>query len=117
MYKVVSNGIVIDLLKEVHYVRKLKTQNKQFLTDSSSANGILSSNNEKTYHLYGTENWFGNDIITVKLEKISKEEYEALSNNYGFTQKEKAALESRINDLETLILKQNELLQKLLEKE
>ena len=51
MYKVVSNGIVIDLLKEVHYVRKLKTQNKQFLTDSSSANGILSSNNEKTYRI------------------------------------------------------------------
>lgn len=116
MYKVMCNDIVIDLLKKVIYVRKLKTQNKQVITDSSSANGILSSNNEKTYHLYGTENVYDDDVLTVRLIKIDKAEYEALQNNYGFAQKDKEILEKKISDLETLILKQNELLQKLLEK-
>lgn len=116
MYKVMCNDIVIDLLKKVVYVRKLKTQNKQVVTDSGSANGVLSSNNEKTYHLYGTENVYGDDVLTVRLVKIDKAEYEALSNNYGFAQKEKAVLEKKINDLEELILKQNQLLQQLLEK-
>ena len=52
-YKLTNNGIVVDLLREVRYVRYLPKSKRWMGTEATSAHGILGSDNNTIYHIEG----------------------------------------------------------------
>ena len=80
MYKVVYDGIVIDLLETIRYAKYLTKSKRICLTDSSSANCIIGSNNKDRYHIRGVPYPEGCGFKTVSVIKIDEEEYKELQN-------------------------------------
>lgn len=117
MYKLVHNNMVVDLLpEEVCYVRYLSKQKRTVVTDSQSANGVMGSDKNTIYHLQGTKNTFPDEKISVRVVKISFEEYEVLANKFSIQEKENANLRDRLTHVEDQLATTNSLLEKLLEK-
>ena len=79
MYKVVTDGIVIDLLKTVKYARWLNRSKKFVLTDKTSAHGIYSSTGKTVYTLEGANLPQVLPNKVVKLIPITEAEFERLS--------------------------------------
>ena len=79
MYKVICNNIVIDILKTIRYMRYLPKAKRAVLTDRTSANCILASDNKEKYHIQGTPYPDGCAYKTVTLALITEEEYDKLS--------------------------------------
>ena len=98
-YKLMNNDIVVDLLKEAHYVRYLPNSKRWVNTDVLSANGILSGDGEKVYKLNGKSCAYPEELVSVRLVKIEEAEYSALAAQLMISQKENQALREEINTL------------------
>ena len=81
MYKVMYDGMIIDILPEIKYAKYMKKSKKTYVTSRSSANCILASNGKDRYHLLGVPYPEGCDLKTVTVAKISEKEYEQLTEN------------------------------------
>lgn len=78
MFKIIHNGVVVDLLKKVIYVRYLARSDKFVNTDKTSAHGIRSSNMETVYILEGRKCPPDKKLLTVKLVRVTESEYNHL---------------------------------------
>lgn len=78
MYKVIYNGIVIDVLKTVRYGKYVPATKRVVATDPSSANCVVASNLKDRYLLKGVPIPDGCDYKVVSLVPISNEEYYSL---------------------------------------
>lgn len=77
MYKIIYNDNVIDVVKELKYLRYLEKSNHYVTTDSSSANCIQGSN-DTVYWLQGTRFPVAIEHKVVIVKKIDKQEYDKL---------------------------------------
>ena len=96
MYKIIYNNQIIDVIKELRFVKYLPKTKKSITVDERQANGILSSNNSIIYHIEGTPNIFPEETKTVNYCKIDLKEYERLTQQL----KENNELLERVNELE-----------------
>ena len=80
MYKIISEGQVIDILTEIKYLRYLYKSRRIVVSDVMSANCIQGSDNKTVYGLRG--NNFPSDFPhkIVILKKITKKEFDTLSH-------------------------------------
>lgn len=81
-YKIMHNNMVIDLLTEISWVRYLPNSKRLVVTDSQSANGIMGSDHNTVYHLFGKPYNFVADLKTVEVVRIEKVEFEALQTQF-----------------------------------
>ena len=77
-YKLMNGEIVVDLLRNLQYVRYLPHSKRWVNTDAQSANGILSSNGDMVYHLFGKTCACCDNLIKVRPIQIEEAEYSAL---------------------------------------
>ena len=75
MYKIIFNNKVIDVVTTPHFIKFL-SNGQVLLTDKSSANGIVGSNNT----LYSFEAVTRPNIQIVTIEAISKDEFSRLNS-------------------------------------
>lgn len=76
-YKVIKNNEIVDVLKNILYVKYQEKHNILLLCDIQEAQAILSSDGMHGWHIEGLYNLpFDND--TCKIEEISKTEYNNL---------------------------------------
>ena len=115
-YKLMSNDIVIDLLKEVRYVRYLPKAKRWIMTDPSSAHGVMGSDYETIYYLEDRISTKDSNNIQVHVETISENEYYRLAEVIILRKKENEALYNEINNLKAQLNEQNTLLQQILSK-
>ena len=99
MYKIMENNQIIEVMKEIKFVKYLPSSKRSISVDERQANGCLSSNYDEVYHIYGTPNTFADKKRTVKIEEIDAEEYNALTTQL----KENQRLEKRVAELERII--------------
>lgn len=78
MYKVLYDNIVIDVLDEIKYARFLSKSGHTVITDATSANCIIASNNKDRYHIKGVPYPKGCKFKTVTLVQIDEDEYRKL---------------------------------------
>ena len=69
MYKVLWNNMIVDLLREVCYIRYLPRQARAVVVDKGNANGIMGSDKNTMYHLAGTQSTFTEGIKTVEVNE------------------------------------------------
>ena len=80
MYKVVYKDVVIDILKNPIYCRYFPRLAKKILTEETSANCIISSKGEETYHLAGRSPFLPEEYKSVSLVPIDEAEYDYLES-------------------------------------
>ena len=80
MYKIVYDNIVIDLLENIKYAKYLIKSKRTVITDKTSANCIIGSNNKDRYHIKGVPYPEGCNFKTVSIIPIDNIEYEKLKN-------------------------------------
>ena len=78
MYKVIYDGIVIDVLDTIRYGKYLTKSKRTVLTDPGSANCIFGSNDKDRYHLRGVPYPEGCSLKTVTVVEIDEAEYNDL---------------------------------------
>ena len=115
-YKLIQGDIVVDLLRRLRYVRYLPKSARWVGTDSQSAHGIMSSNGETVYHLYGRPFPALDYLESAQLQEIGEAEYNMLASQFALQKKENEDLRSEIDVLRQQIEQQNGLLQAILEK-
>ena len=98
MFKIIENGQIIDVLENLKFVKCLPRTKKIIMVDGRQANGIMSSNDNEIYHLYGTSYTFEGEKRTVRFEEIDAEEYEKLAQQVKKNEK----LEERVRELEKM---------------
>ena len=76
MYKVMYKDVVIDILINPLYCAYFPSSGLKLRTDATSANCIISSNGEETYHLAGRSPFMPETYKSVELMSITKEEYD-----------------------------------------
>ena len=76
-YKISKNNVVVDVLKNVTYVKHQERHNINVLCDSEVAEAILSSDAKKAWHLEGLYNYEPDNQIYT-LEIIKRTEYKEL---------------------------------------
>ena len=81
-YKIMNNNMIIDLLTEARWVRYLPNSKRLIATDSQAANGIMGSDNDTVYHLFGKPYTFNKELKTVEVVKIDYNEYERLKTQF-----------------------------------
>ena len=116
MYKIMSNNMVVDLAKTLHYVRYLKNSKRWIGTDSQSAHGIMGSDGNTVYHLQGRKCICPEELKMVEVYEISEEEYAALEGQFAIQHKENEELRNEIKDLREQLNAQNNLLLQILAK-
>lgn len=116
MYKVMCNNMVVDLLKEIQYVRYMKNSKRWIGTDSQSANGIIGSDGNTVYHLQGRKCICPEELKKVEVYEIGQEEYTALQVQFAIQRKENEDLRNELKDLKSQLNNQNLLLQQILAK-
>lgn len=82
MYYKVTNSTtqdIVDVLKEIHYIRFQDKHKILILCDIKIAQAILSSDGKKGWHIEGLYN-FPLDNTIYKIEPISRSEYEEISS-------------------------------------
>lgn len=99
MFKIVENGQIIDVVENLKFVKCLPKSKRVICVDERQANGIIASNGDEIYHLYGTPFTFDGERRTVRFEAIEAEEYDALSQQIKKNEK----LEERVRELEKLL--------------
>lgn len=114
MYKLICNGMVVDILKEICYVRYLPKQGKLTITDRQSANGVMGSDKNTVYHLIGTPYTFADEVETVDVYEIDKDEFDKLHAEKAFQAQRQSSLEAKVSRLEAQMERQNMLLEKLI---
>lgn len=115
-YKLMNGNMVVDLLREVRYVRYLPRSKRWVNTDSLSANGIMSANGDVIYHLNGRAIAYPESILSVDLINIDEVEYNYLAANASIQREENEILRKEVNDLRQQLDQQNILLQQILAK-
>ena len=80
MYKVVYKDIVIDILKNPIYCKYFTRSGRKIRTDETSANCIISSKGEETYHLAGRSPFLPEGYKSVSLVPIDEVEYDYLES-------------------------------------
>lgn len=99
MHKIIENNQIIDVVKDIKFVKFLPKSKRAIAVGEKEANGILSSNNSVIYHINGTPNTFPEGCKTIAYEKILEEEYKRLTEQL----KVNTELENRIRELEKKI--------------
>ena len=99
MFKIIENNQIIDVVEKLKYVKCLPRTKKIICVDERQANGIMASNDNDVYHIYGTPYTFENAIRTVHFEEIGAEEYERLTQQVKKNEK----LEARVRELEKIL--------------
>lgn len=99
MFKVIENGQIIDVLESLKFVKCLPRSKRTILVDERQANGIMASNGNDVYHIYGTPYTFEGDKRTVRFEEIDDEEAEKLTHQL----KKNEQLEERVRELEKMV--------------
>ena len=115
-YKLMNGNMVVDLLREVRYVRYLPRSKRWVNTDSLSANGIIGANGDVIYHLNGRAIAYPESILSVDLINIDEVEYNYLAANASIQREENEILRKEVNDLRQQLEQQNILLQQILAK-
>lgn len=116
MIKIIYNNMIIDVTQQDKYVRYLPKTQRYVMSDKQTANAILGSDNDTIYHLQGTDFNFPIEVKTVSAVQIGLEEYDKLSTELMFQNQQTQDLRNEVNDLKTLVNKQNDLLMQLLAK-
>lgn len=99
MFKIIENGQIIDVVENLKFVKCLPKTKKIVCVDERQANGIMASNGDDVYHIYGTRHTFDKEVKTVFYEKIEAEEFERLTNQV----KQNEKLEARVRELEKIL--------------
>ena len=99
MYKILYNNQIIDVIKEIQYIKYLPMTKRMINVDRLQANGIISSDGNNVYHISGTENNFIDGKKTVQIIPIEEEEYLKLTTQI----QENQSLENRVRELELLV--------------
>lgn len=115
-YKLISGGMIVDLLQGAHYVRYLSKAKRWINTDSQSANGIMGSDNNTVYKIQGRFCSCPESLKTVEIYQIGPEEYESLSIQFAIQKQENEDLRNEIKKLHDQLNDQNLLLQQILAK-
>lgn len=115
-YKLMNGEIVVDLLRDVQYVRYLPRAKRWVNTDALSANGILSGNGDMVYHLQGRACACPENLIQVQPIQIEEPEFLALKSQMSASQAENKILRQEIDALRMQLDEQNSLLQQILAK-
>lgn len=115
-YKLTQGDIVVDLLRQLRYVRYLPKSARWVGTDSQSAHGVMSSNGDKIYHLYGHPLPALDNLESAQLMVIEEAEYNMLASQFALQRKENEDLRNEIDVLRQQIQEQNSLLHAILEK-
>ena len=110
------NNMLIDLLTGVEYVRYLPRQKRIVMTDSQSANGVMGSDHNTVYHLFGRPNTFDTAVRTVEIMEISEEEYGRLSMEFSIAREENASLHAEVKLLRQQLSNQSIMLDMILAK-
>lgn len=74
-YKIILNGMVVDIQTELHYVRWQEANNLMIMCSKEMANGILSSDSSVIWHVEGLPEFPEGLCQTVIVEKIEEDEY------------------------------------------
>lgn len=80
MYKVVYKNIIIDIIKSPVYCMCFPDTGMKLRTDPTSANCIIASNGNETYHLSGRSPFMSENYKSVELIEIDKTEYDYLQS-------------------------------------
>lgn len=115
-YKVMFNNMVVDLLTEARWVRYLPNSKRLVATDSQAANGIMGSDHDTVYHLFGKPYTFDKEVKTVEVIKIDGVEYEKLRGQFMLQQQENESMKKEICSLREQLSSQEALLQAILAK-
>lgn len=116
MYKILYNNMIVDLLKEIQYVRYMKNAKRWVGTDSQTANGIMGSNGDTIYRIQGRRCACPDELKEVEIYKIGQEEYDSLSIQFSIQQKENDELRHELSDVREQLNEQSFLLQQILAK-
>lgn len=115
-YKLMYNNMVIDLLNEVRWVRYLPNSKRLIATDSQAANGVMGSDHDTVYHIFGKPYTFANEVKTVEVVKIDALEYDRLQTQFMLQRQENDAMKNEMNNLKAQLSSQEALLQAILAK-
>ena len=115
-YKLMYNNMVIDLLNEVRWVRYLPNSKRLVATDSQAANGVMGSDHNTVYHIFGKPYTFANEVKTVEVVKIDALEYNRLQTQFMLQKQENDAMKNEIGNLKAQLNSQEALLQAILAK-
>ena len=74
-YKVILNGMVVDIQTELRYVRWQEANNLMIMCSEEMANGILSSDDSVIWHVEGFSEFPDGLCQTVIVEEIEEDEY------------------------------------------
>ena len=74
-YKVILNGMVVDIQTELRYVRWQEANNLMIMCSEEMANGILSSDSSVIWHVEGFPEFPDGLCQTVIVEEIEEDEY------------------------------------------
>ena len=74
-YKVIKNGVVLDVLEELHYVKYQAKHGIFLICNPKEGEGIYSSDRKTVWHLPGLNNIPADGYETVELEEIGLSEY------------------------------------------
>lgn len=116
MVKIIYNNLIIDLCREERYLKYLPQQNHYIEVKKYLANAILGSDNNTVYHLSGTPYNFPNEIKSVKVKEIEETEYKTLAAQRILQDSQTEGLREEVDSLKQAVIKQNELIQQLLNK-
>ena len=117
MIKIMKNNLIIDVCPKTILLRYLPELKRFIITDKFSANVILDSDKNTTYHIKNTDYNFDEEIESVIYEEITEEEYKKLTSEMiSKTNSETENLKNEVNDLKKMINQQNELIEKLIAK-
>lgn len=106
MYKIIENNQIIDVVKDIKFVKYLPRSGRMISVDERQANGCLSSNENEVYHIFGKPNTFDQPKRTVKYITIDEQEYNELTTQL----KENQELVNRVHYLEQKLLELEKLL-------
>lgn len=99
MFKIIENNQIIDVVENLKFVKCLPKSKRIICVDERQANGIMASNGNDVYHIYGTPYTFEGDVKSVRFEEIDAEEYERLTQQVKANEK----LEFKVRELEKII--------------
>lgn len=100
MYKIIENNQIIDVVEELQFVKCLTKSKRLISVDERQANGVMSSDGSKVYHISGTPDTFAESKHNIFYIKIDKEEYDKLTTQVQATNK----LTAQVANLEKMIL-------------
>lgn len=116
MYKLMNGDLVVDILRKVCYVRYLPRSKRWVGTDAFSAHGVMSSDGQRIYLLYGRAHACPDELTSVMIMPIDEAEYEKLAMQMAAQNRETESLRAEIDDLKTQLDAQNSLLLQILSK-